>query len=76
MARSIGVPLQEARALEGIGRSYLQDKDSTRAAPHLREAAAIHQRIGVPAAAAASRPGGAQTGKRSGAASLYVTGDS
>jgi hypothetical protein len=49
IARGIGAPLEEARALEGIGRSLLH-KDSAEAAAHLRHALEIYQNIGVPAA--------------------------
>ena len=50
IARDIGAPLEEARALEGIGHSHLQDGNPSRAAAHLRQALAIYQRIGSPAA--------------------------
>ena len=49
IARAFGVPLQEARALEGIGRTFL-GQDGAEAAAHLRQALAIYQRIGVPGA--------------------------
>jgi Tfp pilus assembly protein PilF len=42
--------LQEARALEGIGHSHLQDGDPGQAAAHLRRALAIYQRIRSPRA--------------------------
>jgi hypothetical protein len=41
---------EEARALEGIGNSHLHDGNQRQAAPYLRQALAIYQRIGVPAA--------------------------
>lgn len=41
------MPLEEARALEGIGRSHLQDGDRGQAAAHLRQALTIYQRIGA-----------------------------
>jgi hypothetical protein len=44
------VPFEEARALEGIGRSHLHDGNTGQAATHLRQAAAIYQRIGTPGA--------------------------
>ena len=43
-------PLEEARALEGIGRSHLRDGHPSQAAAFLRQALAIYQRIGTPAA--------------------------
>jgi class 3 adenylate cyclase/tetratricopeptide (TPR) repeat protein len=49
IARGFGVPLQEARALEGIGRTFL-GQDGAEAAAHLRRAFAIYQQIGVPGA--------------------------
>jgi hypothetical protein len=50
IARDIGAPLPEARALEGIGSSHLHDGNPGLAAPYLRRALAIYQRIGAPAA--------------------------
>jgi tetratricopeptide (TPR) repeat protein len=50
IARDIGVPFEEARALEGLGRAHLQDGDPAEAAVHLRQALSIYQRIGVQAA--------------------------
>ena len=50
IARDIGAPLEEARALEGIGHSHLQDGNPGQATTHLRDALAIYQRIGSPAA--------------------------
>jgi tetratricopeptide (TPR) repeat protein len=47
IARGFGVPLQEARALDGIGRTFL-GQDDAEAAAHLRRALAIYQHIGVP----------------------------
>jgi hypothetical protein len=49
IARELGVPLQEARALEGIGRGLLP-QDSADAAAYLRQALEIYQNIGAPAA--------------------------
>jgi hypothetical protein len=48
--RELGTPLEEARALEGIGRSHLRDGHPTQAAALLRDALAIYQRIAAPAA--------------------------
>jgi len=50
IAAEIGAPLQEARALEGIGYSYLEDGNPAQAAVHLQRALAIYQRIGSPRA--------------------------
>jgi hypothetical protein len=41
------MPFEEARALEGIGHSYLHNGDPSSAAPHLRQAQAIYQRTGT-----------------------------
>jgi Tetratricopeptide repeat len=51
IARELGAPLEEARALEGIGCSLLH-QDSAEAAAHLRHALAIYQNIGAPGARA------------------------
>jgi hypothetical protein len=45
-----GAPLEEARALDGIGHSYLHDGCTREATAHLRHALTIYQRIGAPAA--------------------------
>jgi len=50
IARHIGAPLEEARALEGTGRSHLQDACRDEGIAFLRQALAIYQRIGAPAA--------------------------
>ena len=50
IARQIGAPPEEARALEGIGHSHLHDGNPRQAAAHLRQALTIYQRIGAPAA--------------------------
>ena len=42
------MPLEEARALEGIGRSHLLDGNPGQGAPHLSQAVAIYRRIGAP----------------------------
>jgi tetratricopeptide (TPR) repeat protein len=41
-------PLEEARALEGIGHSQLQDGNPAEAAAHLGQALTIYQRLGTP----------------------------
>jgi class 3 adenylate cyclase/tetratricopeptide (TPR) repeat protein len=46
IAIGIGAPIIEARALEGIGRTYLNDGRPTQAASPLRQALAIYQRFG------------------------------
>ena len=46
-SRELGTPHEEARALEGIGRSLL-GRDPAEAAVRLGQALAIYQRIGVP----------------------------
>jgi tetratricopeptide (TPR) repeat protein len=46
IARDIGMPLEEGRALEGIGQSYLQEDNPGHAVSHLQQALAIYQRIG------------------------------
>ena len=46
LARNIGVPLEEARALEGIGRSHLQDGHPGEGLACLCQALGIYQRIG------------------------------
>jgi len=50
LAREISVPVEEARALEGIGQCHLQDGNLAEGAAQLRQALAIYQRIGTPAA--------------------------
>jgi tetratricopeptide (TPR) repeat protein/transcriptional regulator with XRE-family HTH domain len=50
IARDLGTPPEEARALEGIGHSHLRDGNPTQAAAPLREALTIYQRIASPAA--------------------------
>jgi hypothetical protein len=49
IARDFGIPLEEARALEGIGQAHLQDGNRSDGQAHLRQALAIYQRIGAPA---------------------------
>ena len=48
IARDLGVPLEEARALEGIGNSHLHDGSTAQAAAPLRQALAIYQHLGNP----------------------------
>jgi tetratricopeptide (TPR) repeat protein/transcriptional regulator with XRE-family HTH domain len=50
IARELGVPLEEARALEGIGRCHLQDGHPDEGTAHLQQALTIYQRIKAPAA--------------------------
>jgi len=50
IARQIGAPLQEARALEGIGHSHLHDASPSPATADFQQALAIYQRIGSPGA--------------------------
>jgi Tfp pilus assembly protein PilF len=47
IAHEIGAPLEEARALEGIGRCHLRDGSRTEGAAYLSRALAIYQRIGA-----------------------------
>jgi hypothetical protein len=49
IARDLGAPREEARALEGIGQSLLPDSPAE-AATWLRDALAIYRRIGAPGA--------------------------
>jgi hypothetical protein len=51
IACDISAPLEEARALEGLGRADLQAGDTGHAVPRLRQALAIYRRLGNPAAA-------------------------
>ncbi len=48
IARRYGAPLDEARALEGLGRSHLRDHNRADGITCLRQALAIYQRIGAP----------------------------
>jgi hypothetical protein len=50
IARELGTPLEEARALQGTGRSHLQEGHASEGTACLRQALAIYQRIGSPAA--------------------------
>ena len=56
IAHAIDVPVLEARALEGIGRSQIHEGNSGEGAEHLRQARAIYQRIGAPRPGASKRP--------------------
>ena len=49
LLHSIDWPLQKARALEGIGNSYITDGDTNRGIRQLKQAQAIYRRIGAPA---------------------------
>jgi hypothetical protein len=51
IARDISAAPEEARALEGIGNTHLQEGNPGQATAHLRQALTIYQRIGAPAAA-------------------------
>jgi tetratricopeptide (TPR) repeat protein len=46
IARDIGMPLEEGRALEGIGQSYLHQGNPRQAIGYLQQALATYQRIG------------------------------
>ncbi|MFI0425157.1 tetratricopeptide repeat protein [Spongiactinospora sp. 9N601] len=48
IARSIGLPLEEARALEGIGRCHLQEAPPGDGVALLRQALSIYCRLGSP----------------------------
>jgi tetratricopeptide (TPR) repeat protein len=50
IAREINAPIQEARALEGIGRCRIREGNPGQGAAYLREALAIYRRIGAPQA--------------------------
>jgi molybdopterin/thiamine biosynthesis adenylyltransferase len=50
IARQLGTPPEQARALEGIGHSHLRDGHASEATASLEQALAIYQRIGSPAA--------------------------
>lgn len=47
IARELGTPAEEARALEGMGRSLLH-RDPAEATTLLRQALAIYRKIGTP----------------------------
>jgi hypothetical protein len=49
IARELDTPAEQARALEGIGRSLVH-RDPAEAAAHLRQALEIYQKIGAPGA--------------------------
>ena len=48
IAREIGAPLEEARALDGIGRCYLHDGNLDNSSVFRHQALSIYQRIGAP----------------------------
>jgi tetratricopeptide (TPR) repeat protein len=48
LARDIHAPLEEARALGGLGQCFLDAPDSSSAIVHLEQALSIFQLIGVP----------------------------
>ncbi len=50
MARDINTPVEEARALEGIGRCHIQEGSPCQGAADLRQALAIYRRLGAPEA--------------------------
>jgi hypothetical protein len=50
IARDLGSPLEEARALEGTGRSHLRDGHASEGTACLEQALAIYQHIAAPAA--------------------------
>jgi molybdopterin/thiamine biosynthesis adenylyltransferase len=72
IARELGTPLQEARALEGIGHSHIRDGHPGEGTALLEQALAIYQRIGAPAARRVqetllrSRSGGLTRGREGG----------
>jgi transcriptional regulator with XRE-family HTH domain len=56
IARDIGAPLEEARALEGLGRADLQDGSHGNGLELLRRAHTICQRIGAPPRGGSRKP--------------------
>ena len=48
IARDISAPLEEARALEGLGQTHLQDGSRDKGLGLLHQAHTIYQRIGAP----------------------------
>src|SRR5262249_10214869 len=56
IAHDIGVPLEQAPALEGLGRAHLQDGNPRQAAVYLQQALAIYQHLGAPAAQRVQEP--------------------
>ena len=50
IARDINTPVEEARALEGIGRCHIQKRNPGQGTADLRQALAIYRRIGAPEA--------------------------
>jgi Tfp pilus assembly protein PilF len=47
LAREIGCPLEQARALEGIGRCDIANGDTVTALSSLREALTVYERLGA-----------------------------
>ena len=69
IAREISAPLEEARALEGLGHCLLRDGNPGDAAAHWQQALTICQRIGAPdAQRIAGNPAPARHHHRSAAA--------
>ena len=50
IARDISTPVEEAGALEGIGRCHIQEENPGQGTADLRQALAIYRRIGAPEA--------------------------
>ena len=50
LARAINTPVEEARALEGIGRCHIGEGNAAQGTADLRQALAIYRRIGAPEA--------------------------
>jgi integrase len=50
IARDISAPVEQARALEGIGRCHRQEANPDQGSAHLRQALEIYRRIGAPEA--------------------------
>ncbi|MGH3971926.1 MAG: hypothetical protein ACRDS9_01155, partial [Pseudonocardiaceae bacterium] len=48
IAQALGTPLEEARALEGIGHCRLQEGQASEGAAYLRQALALYRRLGSP----------------------------
>src|SRR5262249_59615115 len=56
IARDIGAPLEQARAMEGLGQNHFQDGRLGKAPAYLRQAVAIYRQIGAPAPGASKNP--------------------
>jgi tetratricopeptide (TPR) repeat protein len=50
ITRDINTPVEEARALEGIGRCHIEEGSPSQGAAHIRQALAIYRRLGAPEA--------------------------